>query len=123
MSVMRELDDLIEQATKERSHYYVKSVAVKAQAKISALAERIESLEAERDDLRMKIHQRATDLIAENKPEHISATLLAERNAAEARIKELEVALRGIIEIGKRDISNPKYDSYFEEALVVLEKK
>lgn len=31
-------------------------------------------------------------------------------------IARLRDALRGIIEIGKRDMSNPKYDSYFEAA-------
>jgi hypothetical protein len=29
---------------------------------------------------------------------------------------KLLAALRGIIEIGKRDMSNPKYDGYFDEA-------
>ena len=29
-------------------------------------------------------------------------------------------ALKGIIEIGKRDMSNPKYDGYFEEAKQVI---
>jgi hypothetical protein len=32
----------------------------------------------------------------------------------------LENALRGIIEIGKRDMTNPKYDGYFAEAREVL---
>lgn len=31
-----------------------------------------------------------------------------------------ETALRGIIEIGKRDMSNPKYDGYFTEASEAL---
>lgn len=31
-------------------------------------------------------------------------------------------ALRGIIEIGKRDMSNPKYDEYFEAAKVALKE-
>jgi len=32
------------------------------------------------------------------------------------RAAELFMALRGILEIGKRDMSNTKYDSYFDEA-------
>lgn len=32
----------------------------------------------------------------------------------------LEEALRGILEIGKRDMSNPKYDGYFEHARAIL---
>jgi len=35
---------------------------------------------------------------------------------------ELKAALRDIIEIGKRDMTNPKYDSYFERAKDALEK-
>ena len=34
----------------------------------------------------------------------------------------VERALRGILEIGKRDLSNPKYDGYFAEARAALEK-
>jgi hypothetical protein len=32
----------------------------------------------------------------------------------------LQEALRGILEIGKRDMSNPKYDGYFEVAKKVI---
>jgi len=38
------------------------------------------------------------------------------------RISELTKALSGIIEIGKRDMSNPKYDSYFKTAIEALTK-
>ena len=31
-------------------------------------------------------------------------------------------ALEGIIQIGKRDLSNPKYDGYFEEAKQAIAK-
>lgn len=34
--------------------------------------------------------------------------------------EELVKILQGIIEIGKRDMSNPKYDSYFIEAKLQL---
>lgn len=48
-------------------------------------------------------------------------------NKTERFIKEelfLEVfeALTNIIEIGKRDMSNPKYDGYFETAREVIKK-
>jgi hypothetical protein len=36
--------------------------------------------------------------------------------------QKLDEALRGIIDIGKRDMSNPKYDAYFEFAEEVLGK-
>lgn len=36
--------------------------------------------------------------------------------------KELLEALLGIIKIGKRDMSNPKYDTYFNSARAVLRK-
>lgn len=35
---------------------------------------------------------------------------------------ELIDALEGILEIGKRDMSNPKYDGYFEDARQALAK-
>ncbi len=48
--------------------------------------------------------------------EDIEIAILRER----ARSVELENALRGIIEIGKRNTENPKYDSYYNEARKVL---
>lgn len=36
------------------------------------------------------------------------------------RETRVEAALRSIIEIGKRDLSNPKYDAFFEEAAAAL---
>jgi hypothetical protein len=32
------------------------------------------------------------------------------------------VTLRGILEIGKRDLSNPKYDGYFDTARQAIQK-
>jgi len=37
-----------------------------------------------------------------------------------ARIAALEAALTGIIEIGKRDMTNEKYDIYFDAARALL---
>lgn len=42
-----------------------------------------------------------------------------ERRIAEA-VRPFDEALRAIIEIGKRDLSNPKYDGYFNTAREVL---
>lgn len=39
------------------------------------------------------------------------------------RLERVESALRGILEIGKRDLTNPKYDSYFEAAHEALKEK
>lgn len=39
-----------------------------------------------------------------------------------AEIERLQEVLRGIIEIGKRDLTNPKYDGYFEAAREVLKE-
>lgn len=36
--------------------------------------------------------------------------------------QELREALMGILEIGKRDMTNPKYDGYFEYAAEVTER-
>ena len=44
------------------------------------------------------------------------------QNELEHQLILTQNALRGIIEIGKRDTTNPKYDSYFEEAKRVLQK-
>ena len=35
---------------------------------------------------------------------------------------DLLVALRGILDIGKRDLTNPKYDGYFESARRAVQK-
>jgi hypothetical protein len=62
-------------------------------------------------------------------PEHavITATTgngpASEANARlYASAPDLLAALAGIIEIGKRDLTNPKYDAYFEEARAALKK-
>jgi hypothetical protein len=51
------------------------------------------------------------------------ADLVAAVNQRAERVRVLEEALRGILEIGKRDMSNPKYDGYFEEARAALAGK
>lgn len=38
----------------------------------------------------------------------------------EAENERLRMALQGIIDIGKRDMTNPKYDGYFEAAYHAL---
>lgn len=38
------------------------------------------------------------------------------------RIEKLEEALRGLLELGRKDTSNPKYDGYYEAARAVLGK-
>ena len=48
------------------------------------------------------------------------ASLQSQLAAAEERAKVMENALRGIIEIGKRDLSNSKYDIYFVTAKEIL---
>lgn len=45
------------------------------------------------------------------------------RAEAISRARDAFIALRNIIEIGKRDLSNPKYDGYFDEALSALGKR
>ena len=48
-------------------------------------------------------------------------TDLAMNKAREREVlEEVASALRGILDIGKRDMTNPKYDGYFEEAQRVL---
>lgn len=45
------------------------------------------------------------------------------RTTAEGAAKRVTVALAGILEIGKRDMTNQKYDAYFEEARAALGEK
>ena len=41
-------------------------------------------------------------------------------HTAVIQAKRLRSALEGIVSIGKRDMSNPKYDGYFDTAQTVL---
>lgn len=41
----------------------------------------------------------------------------------QSRCLELETALKGILDIGKRDMSNPKYDGYFQAAIDATKQK
>lgn len=57
-------------------------------------------------------------------PVRVSFARAIKDNDAEQRaeIERLQEVLRGIIEIGKRDLTNPKYDGYFEAAREVLKE-
>lgn len=46
----------------------------------------------------------------------------AEIDRLKALNAELVAALAAILEIGKRDMTNPKYDGYFDEARAALKK-
>ena len=45
---------------------------------------------------------------------------MAENIALREWAKKLRDSLQGIIDIGKRDMANPKYDGYFESSKEVL---
>jgi hypothetical protein len=62
--VVKELEDLIQQATTERSHYYVKSVCEKAILAIGMLKSENSALRAEVERLKSEFHQ--TRIIGEN---------------------------------------------------------
>ena len=53
------------------------------------------------------------------KPSHAPPPLILDRSQQEKAMR-LRSALQGILDIGKRDMSNPKYDGYFEEARLAL---
>ena len=42
---------------------------------------------------------------------------------ATRQLLELREALQDIVDIGKRDLRNPKYDSYFETAKIALARQ
>ena len=46
--------------------------------------------------------------------------LAAQLEEKAREIARLRIGLAGIIELGKRDLSNPKYDGYFEQASQAL---
>lgn len=46
----------------------------------------------------------------------LQGRLVQERDAAQ----RLKLALEGVVEIGKRDMTNPKYDGYFAAARAAL---
>ena len=81
------------------------------------------------------IHQHCHDLVCNASRDHARGASgvgcsCDGRDAAYAELRALRVentrlrlameCLRNIVEIGKRDMSNPKYDPYFEKARQVL---
>ena len=67
--------------------------------------------------------KRAKSLMGDNlfSEEDLARTLLQIADLTSERDRLAE-ALRGIVEIGKRDLTNPKYDAYFEAARAALDK-
>jgi hypothetical protein len=61
VNLLEKIDDLIVQATTERSHYYTASVLREAASTIRALVAELERLRAERD------HHQKTEIAAEAK--------------------------------------------------------
>jgi hypothetical protein len=47
-------------------------------------------------------------------------SLIEQMKVIEQVVTPLRNALQGIVEIGKRDMSNPKYDGYFLSAVAAL---
>ena len=73
--LVKRLNELIEQATKERSHYYVKKIAEEAR-------DEIERLEKERDELKRKGEELCC----------LSGNLMVERDELKARLEKYEGA-------------------------------
>ena len=75
----------------------------KAEAENATLRAQVETLTAERDELWGANHLNANAL-------RLKSTSLA----------AVEGALRGLLELGRKDTSNPKYDGYYEAAQAAL---
>lgn len=61
----------------------------------------------------------------ETDAEHYNTALhkLEDHDAEQRQVIDmLREALQGILEIGKRDMTNPKYDGYFEQAQQALQE-
>ena len=56
-----------------------------------------------------------SDYMAQKADDQIQAGL-NERDLLIDKLEKVTNALQGILEIGKRDMSNPKYDGYFQTA-------
>lgn len=52
----------------------------------------------------------------------VSELLLEDVQRLTEQRDELRAALLGILEIGKRDMTNPKYDGYFDSARAAVQK-
>lgn len=83
-------------------------------------------LEAERDQWKAKAEAReARDMVMQALEDKELRDAFAKEYVKEAVLDERDealVALASIIEIGKRDLTNPKYDEYFENARAILAK-
>ena len=64
--ILEQLDDLIKQATEDRSHYYVRSVAEAARAEIEMLRSKVDYGPKFTVSLLPGSRSRAADLIIEN---------------------------------------------------------
>lgn len=91
------------------------------EATTEELLEQIELLRTEKDSLEKMIHLGIgfQDLVDDTRY-GAGMTKFPTYQELQAEIEKLHSALKGIVEIGKRDLSNPKYDGYFEEARQVL---
>jgi regulator of replication initiation timing len=79
-----------------------------------AFEREVEALTRERDQLQLtnnRLRLSWREDVAEAK---------VKKEAAEAARDRVCAALRDILELGRKDLSNPKYDSYYEEARAVL---
>lgn len=67
----------------------------------------------------MRINWKSRCLSAE---EELAANRACNRYSWKEQALELHKALTGLVEIGKRDMCNPKYDGYWETARDVLSR-
>ena len=92
----------------ERDHQYTQAVEATQRALLAEQA--LANVEAERDREGAE-HERTVDEfngLADN-----MERLIAERDS-------LKTALQGLLELGRKDTSNPKYDGYYAEARAAL---
>jgi hypothetical protein len=100
--------------------------------------DKLKELIAKLSDLAVELEKHSNDHIHDEIPDNLQAAVegvcadrinailkpyrqaLATMEQPGEKSLRLRHALKAILEIGKRDLSNPKYDGYFEEARLAI---
>ena len=103
MTILEKLADLHEQATKERSHYYVGSVCVEAAATIVALSKALEAADRALGDMQVFCADISADLDGnETERAEFIATLNGRAYAENGKAGRAALAIRAALQAAAR---------------------